>query len=198
MTSHIKIKTASEIILCMCPANGRWHYNIRSSLICWAHAKYDSFIWWWIGIYKRQYVQGICRHGVDKFHVNLSVQLLCRKCYILISCCVYGVGCHSVFEVTLEIWGKWITWTHKEMTMKWPKKKKNQNKAICLIHGIYSICTFRFQPAMMNMLPHLTGQSQLSCNAKLMPNITSVLGFVGSDNKDILSHLSYKSHLSKQ
>ena len=31
------------IILCMCPANGRWRYNVTSSLIIgWVHTKNDS------------------------------------------------------------------------------------------------------------------------------------------------------------
>ena len=31
------------IILCMCPTNERWHYNVKSSLIGWAHTQNDPW-----------------------------------------------------------------------------------------------------------------------------------------------------------
>ena len=34
---------STGIILCMCPANGRWCYNVASSLIGWVHTQNDSW-----------------------------------------------------------------------------------------------------------------------------------------------------------
>ena len=35
---------ATGIILCMCPANERWRYDVTSSLIGWAHAQNNSWV----------------------------------------------------------------------------------------------------------------------------------------------------------
>ena len=44
----------SGIILCVCPANERWHYNVMSSLIGWAHAQnypWECFMVWPFRVY---------------------------------------------------------------------------------------------------------------------------------------------------
>ena len=39
----------SRIILCMCPANERWHYNVMPSLIGWAHTYTEWSLKWGTG-----------------------------------------------------------------------------------------------------------------------------------------------------
>ena len=41
------LKMNAKIILCMCPANERWRYNVTSSLIGWAHSQNDPCEWSW-------------------------------------------------------------------------------------------------------------------------------------------------------
>ena len=37
------VTAISEIILCMCPTNERWRYNVTPSLIGWAHTQNDPY-----------------------------------------------------------------------------------------------------------------------------------------------------------
>ena len=39
------LSAISGIILCMCPANERWRYTVKPSLIGWAHPQNDP-CWW--------------------------------------------------------------------------------------------------------------------------------------------------------
>ena len=42
-SQYATLSSYPEAILCMCPANERWRYNVTSSLIGWAHAQYDPW-----------------------------------------------------------------------------------------------------------------------------------------------------------
>ena len=75
------------IILCMCPTNERWHYNVTSSLIGWAHSQHDPSI-----------VQQ-CNDEIRT--IGKTLNSLYKKLHISPSQGSYGVSVMSILE---KIW----------------------------------------------------------------------------------------------
>ena len=65
------IMPCSGIILCICPANERWYYNVTSSFIGWAHSQNDPWCWamlWW-------------RNNMEMLITEATMCVWCFLCY---------------------------------------------------------------------------------------------------------------------
>ena len=78
-----------EIILCMCPANERQHYNVTSSLIGWAHTKNDP--WNQFKVYIHRLEQG--RHNSSALAMELHLSC--------INPLIYKQTCSNVSQLIL-------------------------------------------------------------------------------------------------